>query len=211
MMAQLRIDFPGRGTGETFPRARVQPMGNGVQVPLGVARQVRALGQVRAQQPVCVFIGAALPGAIRIGKEDLDGEPLGQALVLGHLLAPIIRQGFAQQGGDVPEFFREACSGTRGIGPSHLGQDDQACRPLYQGPDGRPIPCPLDEVALPVARHRAGGHLGGALGNGRHIGNLAAAVYSARPRPTRLACLPERCQGSSKCPQLGSSKIPHPG
>jgi hypothetical protein len=38
-----------------------------------------------------VFIGAALPGAIRIGKEDLDGE----ALVLGHLFALIVRQGLA--------------------------------------------------------------------------------------------------------------------
>jgi hypothetical protein len=56
-------------------------------------------------ETVRVFINAALPGAIRIGKEDLDSEPHGQALVLGHLFAPIIRQGFAQQCGDVPEFF----------------------------------------------------------------------------------------------------------
>ena len=98
-MTQLRKDFQGCGKVETFPRARVQPMGDGVQLTLGVARQVRALGQVLAQQPVRVFIGAALPGAIRIGEEDLDGEPLGQLLVLGPLVSSIVRQGFPQQGG----------------------------------------------------------------------------------------------------------------
>ena len=43
MMAQLRIDFQGRGEVETFPRARVQPMRDGIQLTLGRARQVRAL------------------------------------------------------------------------------------------------------------------------------------------------------------------------
>ena len=98
-MAQLRIDFQGRGKVETFLRARVQPMGDGVQVPLGVARQVRALGQVLAQQPVRVFIGAALPGAIRIGKEDLDGEPLG------HLFAPTYVRVLRSRAGMCRSFF----------------------------------------------------------------------------------------------------------
>ena len=44
-------------------------------------------------------------GLVRIGKEDLDREPLGQLLVLGHLFPSIIGQGFPQQGGHVPEFF----------------------------------------------------------------------------------------------------------
>jgi hypothetical protein len=44
MMAQVRIDFQGRGEVKTFSWARVQTMSNGVQLALGVARQVRALG-----------------------------------------------------------------------------------------------------------------------------------------------------------------------
>ena len=194
MRAQVRRDFQGCGTVETFPRARVQPMGDGVQLTLGVARQVRALGPVLAQQPARVFIGAALPGAIRIGKEDLDGEPLGQALMLSHLFAPIIRQGFAQEGGEMPEFFREARSGTRGIGPVHLGQDDQASRPLHQGVDGRTIAGALDQVALPVARHGMGGHIGGTFRDRRPSGNLAASISSPCLRPTRFACLSQRGQ-----------------
>ena len=189
MMAQLRIDFQGRGNVETFPRARVQPMRDGVQLALCVARQVGALRQVLAQQPVGVLVGAALPRAVWIGKEDLDGEPLGQLLVLGHFFPPIIRQGFAQQRGHMPEFLGEPFSGTRGIGSVHSGQDDQARRPLHQSADRRAIARALDEIAFPVARYRAGGHLGGALGNRRHVGDLAPSVCPSCPRPTRLARL----------------------
>ena len=187
----MRIDFQGRGEVKTFSWARVQAMSNDIQLALRVPRQVGTLGQVLPQQPVRVLIGASLPRAVRIGKEDLDREPLDQLLVLGHLFPSIVRQGFPQQGGHMPEFLREALAGTPRIHPVHPGQEDQACRPLHQGPDGRPIAGPLDQVAFPVARHRAGGHLGGALGNRRHVGNLAASVCPSRPRPTRLARLTE--------------------
>ena len=194
MMAQLRIDFQGRGEVEAFSRARVQAMRDGVQLALGVARQVCPLGEVLAQQPIRVFIGAALPRAVRIGKEDLDREPLGQALVLGHLFPSIIRQGFAQQRGHVPEFLREAYSGTPRIRPVHPGQENQACGALHQRPDRRAIASPLDQVAFPVAGHRAGGDLGGTLGHRCHVGDLAASIGPARPRSACLVRLTQRRQ-----------------
>ena len=46
-------------------------------------------------------------------------------------------------------------------------------RPLHQGADGRAIASPLDQVALPVAGHRAGRDFDGALGHRRHIGDLS--------------------------------------
>ena len=208
-MAQLRIDFQGRRKVETFPRARVQAMRDGVQLALRVARQVRALGQVLAQQPVRVFIGAPLPRAVRIGKEDLDRESLGQLLVLGHLFPSIVRQGFPQQGGHMPEFFCKALAGTRGIRPVHPGQDDQACGPLHQGPDGRSIAGSLDEIAFPVARHRAGNHLGGTLGNRRHMGDLAPSIRSPRPRPPRFARLTQRRQQCAPQRAAGQHIEPH--
>lgn len=55
--AQLRIDFQRRGNVETFPRARVQPMGNGVQLPLCVAGQVCDLGQVLAEKAIRILVG----------------------------------------------------------------------------------------------------------------------------------------------------------
>ena len=85
-MTQLREHLQGRGKVQPRSRARIQPMCDGFQLALCIARQIRALGQVLAQQPIGVLIGAALPGAVRIGKEHLEGEPLGQALVLAIFL-----------------------------------------------------------------------------------------------------------------------------
>ena len=207
-MAQLRIDFQGRRKAQTFSWARVQAMRDGVQLALRVARQVRALGPVLAQQPVRVLIGAALPRAVRIGKEDLEREPLGQALMLGHLFASIIGQGLPQQGRHMPEFLGEALSGTPCIGPLHPGQDDEAGGPLHQGPDGRPIAGSFDEVAFPVAGHRAGRHLSRALSNGRHMGDLAASIRPSRSRSARLARL---TQGGQQLTAQGTAGPPVSG
>ena len=87
MMAQLRIDFQGCGNVEAPSWARIQPMRNGVELALRVPRQIRTLGQVLAQQPIGVPVRAALPGAMRIGKEDANGQSLGQPLVRRHLFA----------------------------------------------------------------------------------------------------------------------------
>ena len=193
-MVQVRIDFQGRGEIETFPRARVQAVREGVQLALRVARQVRALGQVLAQQAIGVLVGAALPRAVGIRKEYSDCESLGQAFVLGPRVPTIIGQRFAQHRGHVPECLGEALAGTRRIRPLHPCQDDEARRPLHQGADGRPIAGPLDEVAFPVARHGAGGHLGGPLGNRRHVGDVAASVGPSCPRPARLARLTQHGQ-----------------
>ena len=190
----MRRDFQGRGNVEAFSGTRVEAMDDGVQLTLRVPQPVRPLGHGLAHQPVRVFMGAARPGALRIGKEDLDGEPLGQALVLGPLVAPIIRQGFAQQCGDVPEFFRETRTGTPCIRPVHPSQEHQAGGALHQGADRRALARALDQVAFPVAGHRPGRDLGRTLRDRRHTGNLAAAGCSSRPRPTRLARLTQRRQ-----------------
>ena len=79
--------------------------GDGVQLALGVARQVRALGPVLAQQAIRILVGSALPRAVGIGKEDLDREPLGPRLVLGPLFASIIRPGVPQQDGHMADFW----------------------------------------------------------------------------------------------------------
>ena len=85
MMTQLCEHLQGRGEVEALSRARIQPMGDGIQLALRIARQVRPLGQVLAQQAIGVLIGPALPGAMRIRKEHLDREPLGQPFMFRHL------------------------------------------------------------------------------------------------------------------------------
>ena len=137
MMAQLRIDLQGCRKVQTFAGTRIQPMGNGIQLTLDIARQVRAFGQILTQQPVSVLIGPALPRAVRIGEEDPDRKALGQAFMLGHLFPAIIGQRFAQQRRHVPKFLREPLAGTPRIDSLHSGQNDQAGCSLHQSPDGR--------------------------------------------------------------------------
>ena len=126
----MRIDFQGRGEVKTCSWRRVRAVGDVAQLALRVLRPVCALGQILAQQSVDVLVGAALPGAVGIGKEDLDREPLGQVLgqVLGHLFATTVRQGLPQQRGYMPEFLPKALAGTPYIRPFHPCQEDQARR-----------------------------------------------------------------------------------
>lgn len=102
-MAHVRRDFLGRRNVETFARACVQPIGDGVRLPLGVARQIGALRQVLTEQAIRVFIGAALPGTMRISKEDADREALGQPFVFG------------------PSLFLDHASGFSAASRAHVG------------------------------------------------------------------------------------------
>ena len=78
--------------------------------------------------------------------------------------------------------------------PVILARDDQAGRPFDQGANVRPLAGPLDEVTFPVAGYGTRGHLSGALGNRRHIGDLAASIGSPRPRLACRARLTQRGQ-----------------
>ena len=61
-------------------------------------------------------------------------------------------------------------------------------------PTVEPLRPPLEEVTFPVAGDRAGGHVGGTLGHGRHVGDLAPSIRPPRPRLARLARLTQRDQ-----------------
>jgi hypothetical protein len=178
MMAQVGRDFQGRSHVEACSGARVQAMGDGAQCALGVARHVRILGEVLAQQPIGVRVGAALSRTVRIGNEDRDGESLGQPLVFAQLFAPIVVARFAQQRGHVLERLREALASTpcRPVPPC---QEDQACGPLHQGTTGRPMAGPRDEGAFPVAGPGAGRALGRARGRRLTQGHQQCAVQGS--------------------------------
>ena len=120
-MTEVSKNFQRRLPVQAFSGARVEFLGNGIQFALGVARQIRSLGEVLAQQPIGILIGSALPGTMRIGKEHLESESLGQTFVLGHLLPSIVRQGLPQGSGDVSEFLGEAVTRASGIGSLKSG------------------------------------------------------------------------------------------
>lgn len=191
MMAQMRIDLQRRLKAEAFPWARVEPMGNGIQLALGIPRQIRALRQVLAQQAIGILVGPALPGAVRIGKEDLDRETLRQPLMVRHLFAPIVGQRFPQRGGHLSELLGEAPVGTGGIRAVHSDQQHQSRGPFHQGAHSRAIAGAFQQVAFPVARHSSGGDVGRSFGDRGHIGNLAPAVSASRPWATSLASQPQ--------------------
>ena len=197
MMTQLCERLQRRGEVEALSWARIQPMRDGVQLALRIARQIRALEQILAQQAIGVLVGPALPGAVRIGKEHLDGEPLGQALVFRHLFAPIVGQRLAQRGWHRREFPGEPLSGMPCIGPVEPGQNDQARRPFHEAAHGRGVSGPLDEVAFPVAGDGAARHFRRAGGNRRHVRDVAASIGSPRSRPAGLARLPQSAASSS--------------
>jgi len=54
-----------------------------------VYRQVRPFGKILSQQAIGVFIGTALPRALRIAEVHLYVSRQGKALMVGHLLAAI--------------------------------------------------------------------------------------------------------------------------
>ena len=55
--------------------------------------QVGFLGEVLSQQAVGVFVGAALPGALRIAEVDVDLGGDGEIFVTGELQSAIPCQG----------------------------------------------------------------------------------------------------------------------
>jgi hypothetical protein len=72
-------------------------------------------------------------------REDADCESLGEALMLRHFFASIIRQGFLQCGRDLPELLGKSLVRTPGIRAVHTGQEDEPGGPLDQCADGRAI------------------------------------------------------------------------
>lgn len=101
-------DLPGGVESMSWTWPTVQAVGNGIENDLAVHRQVRALGQVLAQQSVGVFTGAALPGAMRVAEVDLPAGVGGQFRMPGHLLALVVGQGLAHRCGNQIEIGGKA-------------------------------------------------------------------------------------------------------
>ena len=82
---QLGHDLDGALETEALTRSDVQLVGNRIQLLLAAHRQIRALGQVLADQSVDVLIAAALPGAVRVAEVNCHPGLLGDFLSLIHI------------------------------------------------------------------------------------------------------------------------------
>ena len=76
LMIQLRKYFHVHGPDRIFLGSSVHLMRNGIELTLGVVRQIGALRQILLPHPIGVLVGDALPGTLRIGKADADGKSL---------------------------------------------------------------------------------------------------------------------------------------
>ena len=68
-------------------------------------QRIRALGQVVADATVLAFAGAALPRAVRVAEEDRQVDIGGEQLGLGHLLALVVGEGFADDNRRLPSYL----------------------------------------------------------------------------------------------------------
>ena len=74
---------------------------DGIEMLLAVDGEVGAFREVLAQEPVGVFVGAALPRAVGIAEVDVEIGGQCQALVIGKLLAAVPGQRAAQLSGQM--------------------------------------------------------------------------------------------------------------
>lgn len=174
---------------EAFAWTHVQLQGYGIQLLLAVYRQVRALGQVLADQAIDVLVAAALPGAVRVAKVDRHPRLLSDfgvprhlpALVIGHALAHRQRHAIERR---AEAFHRR---GRRRI--VHFHQHQIAAGALNPGAYRRGVGLALDQIAFPMARHQAVFDLRRAHMDADHIGNLAAPIHTPRARSARCLAL----------------------
>ena len=160
----------------------VELIGNRIELRLAVNRQIGALWQVLADQPIDVLAAASLPRAVRITEVNLDARVGAQLCMPGHLFALVVRQRMAHGFGNAAQLGRKAFQCRCGRGVGQLGQYHQARASLNQHAHGRPVASALDEVAFPVARKRPIVGLGRANMNAQHIGQLTSAVFTPRAR-----------------------------
>ena len=176
------VDADGRVEAVDGARAVVEQVGDRIELLLAVDREVRALGQELADQPVGVLAGAALPGAVRVAEVHHHAGVDCQLGMARHLLALVVGQGLAHGFGNAAQLGGEAFQGggSRRIG--QLDQHDQARAALDQNAHRRAIASALDEVALPVAGESPVAGLGRAHMDAQQIGHLAPAVLAPAAR-----------------------------
>ena len=144
--------FCGGAVAEGGSGAVVQFVGDGVEVGL-VAGDGGSFGQVAADEPVGVFVGSSLPGAVGVSEEHLHAGAWGEALVAGHFPALVPGQCAHRPVGQALDAAGERVTDLVGFPTQRQGDDDQvAGRALNQGRARAGPVLADDQVAFPVTR-----------------------------------------------------------
>lgn len=174
---------------QRLARAVVQQVSDRIERLLVMHRQVRALGQELAQQPVGVLAAALLPRAVRVAEIHADVGVARQLLMLAHLAPLVVGERLAKWLRDLVELGGEGRQRRLGRCIGHARQQYQARGALDQHAHAGAVHGAFDEVALPMARHGAVVHLGRAQVDADHVGDLAAPVLATRAGAAGAAAL----------------------
>ena len=185
----LTHDFDGTLEVEALTWTHVQLQRDGIQLFLAVYRQVRALGQVLADQAVDVFVTAALPRAVRVAEIDRHAGSLGDLGMPCHLPPLVVGHALAHRQRHAIERGTEALHRRSRRRVVHLHQHQVATGTLHQRAYGRGVGLALDQVAFPMSRHQTVFNLRRAHVDADHLWNLAAPINTARARPARCLAL----------------------
>ena len=130
------MEFTRRGIKvQSLPRALVELPSHLVEVGLGVDGQISFLREVLSQQTVGVFVGAALPGALRITEVDVDLGGDGEVFCDWPAQTSIPGQGASERRGEFTNLPTQRSNDGRGVFAGHLDQDDETRMPFDQGCD----------------------------------------------------------------------------
>ena len=196
MLRAVQEEFPincqGRSYSQALARTVVDFIGNGIELLLAVDRQVCALWQVLAHQPVHVLIGATLPGAMRVAKVHSNARVLTELFVHRHLPALVIGHALAQRLGNAQQLVREALQHigrTGGLNIGQLDQHQQAAGAVNQSAHRAGVGPALNQVALPVARKQAIFNLWGTQMDAEYVRNVPPSILPFAARHALVACV----------------------
>lgn len=144
--------FCGGAVAEGSSGAVVELVGDGVEVGL-VAGDGGSFGQVAADEPVGIFVGSSLPGAVGVSEEHVHAGVVGEALVPGHFWALVPCQCSHRLVGQALDAAGERVTDLVGFPTQGQGDDDQVAGGALN--QGRARAGPVfsdDEILFPVAR-----------------------------------------------------------
>ena len=164
---------------EDFAWSVIECVFDGGELLVADETQVHAFRKELADQAIGVFVGAALPGTVRVAEEDVHVELGAQRLVQRHLRALVIRHRLSQARRDAFEAALEAFEDIGSAATVELDEHHIAAGAFDQRAHRRAVHRAFDEVTLPMPGHDAGGHLGWAQVDGSHVGQAAGLADAA--------------------------------
>ena len=120
-----------------------------------IAGQVGFLGEVLSQQTVGVFVGASLPGALRITEEDFHLGGHREALVFGHLQPSVPGQRAPQGRGELTNVPAQRGDDRRGVFAGYFDQHGKTRMSFHQRCDVTVFGA-AEQIALPMTGNGRG-------------------------------------------------------